>query len=170
MARKLSEAEKARFAAARDKHNAEMRHLVDLGMLCGMPGRLTPGETRISRAMAELDRMAAEDRVLSELQAAGDPEAMESASNAQRWNELHGHSLVFYREVLTTPIPIEEGNEKLLNIKLAAASKVITTSAKLAVERFRGQRVSAISRLLDRVKRLEGSEADSAPQTIGFED
>jgi hypothetical protein len=141
--------QKARLQAGRDRYNADIRELVRMGVLSEAPMRRTGGaENRIARARVMIAEMKAKDAVA---QAAGSGEP----SYAQRWDAIHGKSLDFYDEVLSTPVPVENDNAKLLNIKAACASKVFSINAKIEIAKYRGERPGALNSLLARIEALE---------------
>lgn len=143
----------SRASKARDRMNADFRECVRLGLLVGMPGRLTPGkETRISRARAELKRMKEQDRELATLRQAGDLEALSTETNAQAWQRLHDKSINFFDKVLSENIPLNLDNAALIRIQNDTAQKVITISQKVAIERFRAQNIGALARVIERMR------------------
>lgn len=159
------------WAAGRDRMNRDMRECVRLGLLVGMPGRIGRGETRLSRARAEVAWMKQQDQELRELRERGDLEALATETNAEAWQRLHDLSLGFFDKVLSQDIEFNIENVQLLRVQNDTAQKVITISQKVAIERFRAQNIGALARVIERM-RLRGKEPetiDHEPQTIGFD-
>ena len=154
-----------------DPHYVEdMRECVRLNLVVGYPGRLTPGETRVSRARKEIARMREMDERIIALRELGDEAAIAAPTNADKFREIHGKSLDFFDEVLSTPVVVCEENAKLLNVKLQAASKTIGVGARVAIELYRGQKIGALARLLERLAEPVGDTIENGPALIGFDE
>lgn len=151
------------------RYRANLQEAVRLGLLVGYPLRLTPGENRISRALKEIEHMEKLDLAIVESGA-------DMPTYAERFNEIHGLALGYFKEVLSAPIPFDKTAEaleysKLHNVKLQAAAKTMGISARLAIERFRAENVGALRRLLERMKEAPAAvEAVAEPTLIGFDD
>lgn len=157
--------EKARAGARRFAE--DMQECVRLGLVVGYPGRLTPGETRITRARKELAHMKELDTLLAP---AGMP------THADKFRDIHGKSLDYFDQVLSAELPFDADSAdlaKLHNIKLAAASKTIQIGARVAIELYRGQNVNALARLLERMGEGQTIDAERAepesPALVGFD-
>lgn len=110
--------------------------------------------------------MRSMDEKLLELRRRGESEM---STYAERFEEIHGKALDFFDKALSEDIEFTEENAKLLNIQLAAASKTIQTSAKLAIERFRGQNMGALARLLERMQTPALEHEVAEPELVGFD-
>lgn len=138
---------RARGLAKAAEYNREMQALRRLGLIVGVPMRLGRGETMESRAMAELDHMERMDEALA---------AVGEATHADRFRELHGQSLGFAREVLSTPVAVTEENIKLLQLKKDVSGQVMRIAARVAIEVYRGSKADVV---LEMYRELQAAKA-----------
>jgi hypothetical protein len=133
-----------------------MQECVRLGLIVGFPGRLTPGETRVTRARKEIANLKAHDERILALREEGDSDALEVETNSEQWTRIHGRSLQVYEDVLAPTY--KQGNEDDLpwiKLQLETAHTVNRITARFAVERYRGQRAGALARLMERLQKPE---------------
>ena len=151
----ITEANKAEIHRRRDAHNAEMRQLLEMGYISRMPGRLRRGETLLSAANKELDRMIEQDEKLELLREEGDLDAWASRTNAEVWSDIHSDSLKVFKKIVSADIPFTEENIKLIREQREAGSKVLTISARVDIAKFKGQLPGAVARLFARMEALD---------------
>jgi hypothetical protein len=114
--------------------------------------------------------MREQDARLLALRELGDEAALAAPTNADKFREIHGKSLDFFDKVLSEDVEFCEENAKLLNIQLQAASKTIGVGARVAIELYRGQKIGALARLLERLAEPVGDTIENGPSLVGFDE
>lgn len=107
--------------------------------------------------MAELEHMERMDEALA---------AVGEKTHADRFRELHGESLGFAREVLSTPVAVTEENIKLLQLKKDVSGQVMRIAARVAIEVYRGSKADVV---LEMYRELQAAKESAGVVIEGTE-
>lgn len=159
-------------AAGRDRWNQHMITLAKLGLIPGLPNRLTMvrgengmrKETMVERARREIAWMRDLDERFEAFKESN-PEAavLDRQSNGDRFRALTDKSMDVFDKILSADLPMVEENAKLIREQREAAAVTIRIGARVAIEMYRGQSIGALQALLEKMKSVGSPAIDETP-------